>query len=216
MPCVAENVKINPDETIYMENIVVVPWILDYFTSNVEGHTINAINGHVISGATIRFRKGWNNKFDILNFSVKVGDAFLMNKKNIISICVIVFCYMIQFCFLPMLGVMRNCIDEVFLITCIISSIFCMLLTNKFINLIVLDVAYFLLILIYHPKGIYGIGMRGINLGAETQTHYDAAADIYGIALLIIIFFMVQVVVGGILKLGNFLFAKLKKHQYKR
>lgn len=62
LPCVIENIIIKPNETTYMENLVVVTWIFDYFISDVNAHVINAINGNSVVGATVKFRKGWNNK----------------------------------------------------------------------------------------------------------------------------------------------------------
>lgn len=62
LPCVIENVVINPEQTTYMENIIVIPFSLEYFTSDVDGHVINALNGNSIEEATVKFRKGWNNK----------------------------------------------------------------------------------------------------------------------------------------------------------
>lgn len=62
LPCVIENVVINPEQTTYMENIIVVPFILEYFMSDVDGHVINALNGNSIEDATVKFRKGWNSK----------------------------------------------------------------------------------------------------------------------------------------------------------
>lgn len=62
LPCVIENVVIKPDETTYMENIIVVTWNIDFLGYDVDGHVINAIDGSPIADATIKYRKGWNNK----------------------------------------------------------------------------------------------------------------------------------------------------------
>lgn len=62
LPCFITSIEIKPDQTTYMENIFVAPWITDYLSSFVNGKIINALNGNHISDAYIRARKGWNNK----------------------------------------------------------------------------------------------------------------------------------------------------------
>lgn len=62
LPFTIENVVINPEQTTYMENIVVIPFSIEFFNADVKGHIINALDGNLIEGADIKFRKGWNNK----------------------------------------------------------------------------------------------------------------------------------------------------------
>lgn len=62
LPCVVKDVHINPDETTYMETVVMNTSIWSDFNSKMEGRVANALNDNHIAGATVRFRTGWNNK----------------------------------------------------------------------------------------------------------------------------------------------------------
>lgn len=63
LPYAINGIVINPDETTYMENIVLSKWhSLAYSGSAVQGTVKNALTGVSVNGATIKLRKGWNNK----------------------------------------------------------------------------------------------------------------------------------------------------------
>lgn len=64
LPCVIRNVNINPDETLNMENIVLSTSFWGGFNSSLQGRVANAMNDSNIAGATVKIRKGWNNKED--------------------------------------------------------------------------------------------------------------------------------------------------------
>lgn len=64
LPCVIRNVNINPDETLNMENIVLSTSFWGEFNSSLQGRVANAMNDGNIAGATVKIRKGWNNKED--------------------------------------------------------------------------------------------------------------------------------------------------------
>ncbi len=63
LPYSIQNVVVNPDETTYMETIVLSKWVsLVFSDSEVQGTVKNALNGNAVSGATVKLRKGWNNQ----------------------------------------------------------------------------------------------------------------------------------------------------------
>lgn len=72
LPCVVRNVRVNPDHTINMENIILSASFWGGFNSTLRGKIINAVNGDSIAGATVKIRKGWNNK----------KDAYVVDKKG--------------------------------------------------------------------------------------------------------------------------------------
>lgn len=62
LPYSIQGIAINPDETTYMENIVLSKWLsLAYTGSAVQGTVKDALKGTAVSGATVKLRKGWNN-----------------------------------------------------------------------------------------------------------------------------------------------------------
>ena len=62
IPYIIKNVQINPDETTYLENILLSEWSRYSPFSNISGTVINALDGSQISGATVKLRTGWNNR----------------------------------------------------------------------------------------------------------------------------------------------------------
>lgn len=61
LPYSVQNVIIEPDQTNYMENLILSKWISTGYTHcAVKGKVIDALNGNTISDATIKIRKGWN------------------------------------------------------------------------------------------------------------------------------------------------------------
>lgn len=72
LPCVVRNVRVSPDHTINMESIMMSTSFWGGFNSALRGRIINAVNGDSIAGATVKIRKGWNNK----------EDAYVVDKKG--------------------------------------------------------------------------------------------------------------------------------------
>lgn len=63
LPYAINDVIVNPDETLYMETMVLTKWIsIAYRNSAVQGTVKDALSGNAVSGATVKLRKGWNNK----------------------------------------------------------------------------------------------------------------------------------------------------------
>lgn len=61
MPFTYKGIIIKPDETLYMENMVLSVWIGGRPVSYISGKLVNALNGNIIDGAQVKLRKGWNN-----------------------------------------------------------------------------------------------------------------------------------------------------------
>ena len=60
LPYSLNNIVIEPDQTYFMENIILTKWLsLAYYSFAVNGKVINALTGDNISDATIKIRKGW-------------------------------------------------------------------------------------------------------------------------------------------------------------
>ncbi|MBR1930238.1 MAG: cellulose binding domain-containing protein [Lachnospiraceae bacterium] len=63
LPCVMKNIEILPDETVYLEDIVILhidPVMLQSLSGNATGKIVHALTGNYVSGASIKIRKGWN------------------------------------------------------------------------------------------------------------------------------------------------------------
>lgn len=60
LPYVINNVVVIPDETNYMDTVVLSKWTS--VTTAVHGKVIDALTGNVVSGAVVKLRKNWNNK----------------------------------------------------------------------------------------------------------------------------------------------------------
>lgn len=61
LPFVIRDIVILPDETIYMETMVVVPWKSEAATAQVEGVVRNALDDKAVVNASVMIRPGWNN-----------------------------------------------------------------------------------------------------------------------------------------------------------
>jgi hypothetical protein len=126
-------------------------------------------------------------------------------------------CYLIQFILFPTIGVADESIGAVYIISSIIfSCLWYVLLSKKFTCLLISCIAYFVLIALYHPKGIYGIGMVGINLGPEAQTHFDKSQDFLGVILVAIFFLVIQIIMWIIEKIIDILKNKLNQKSSKQ
>ena len=61
VPLMISDVIINPDETIYWENIVLYSWgAMDSIYSEISGVVADALSGAYVNGATVKLREGWN------------------------------------------------------------------------------------------------------------------------------------------------------------
>ena len=59
MPYVINNVVVKPDETNYLDTVILSKWAS--LTTSVHGKVIDALTGHYIDDAEIKLRKNWNN-----------------------------------------------------------------------------------------------------------------------------------------------------------
>lgn len=62
LPFVMNNVEIRTSDITYLENTLMVPWSSAYKNSKIQGKVTHALTGSSIKGATVKLRKGWNNK----------------------------------------------------------------------------------------------------------------------------------------------------------
>ena len=64
LPFCIQDVTINPDETTFLGTVSVTTWSHPYplYGTSVEGEIKDAISGNLVSGVTVKFRKGWNNE----------------------------------------------------------------------------------------------------------------------------------------------------------
>lgn len=62
MPFIIYDVDVNASEKKYLENILLFKWSTAYSKANIRGIVIHALDGSKIDKATIKLRKGWNNK----------------------------------------------------------------------------------------------------------------------------------------------------------
>lgn len=143
-----------------------------------------------------------------------------MNKLiKTIKIAVVIFVpYIFDFIFLPF--IFPDFKSEVFIN---LSSIFTIgfpilgmfFLTDKLYYWLLSDLAWVLLATLYHPPGIYSIGIRlnlvGPNIGGSEIPTYDASSILFGIMLNIIGIFLVQFAVWVCFKIFKTVRAYLKK-----
>ncbi len=61
LPYVCNDITIKPDETMYMENIILRKWVSLANNNAIKGNIKDALNGNAIGNANIKLRKGWNN-----------------------------------------------------------------------------------------------------------------------------------------------------------
>ncbi len=63
LPYLIQDIIVEPDVTTYREDIILNKWItLSYSNSSVLGTVKDALKGTMVQGATVKLRKGWNNK----------------------------------------------------------------------------------------------------------------------------------------------------------
>ena len=68
--------------------------------------------------------------------------------------------------------------------------------SNNIFYWIVGDIVYCLLIFLYHPKGIYGIGLSGI-----LETHYRESNVPFHILIQFILFVVIQLIICGLVQI---------------
>ena len=63
LPYAIQNIVVKPNETMYMENIIMDKWVsIAYDTGCINGTVVHALSGEKVSGATVKIHKGWNNR----------------------------------------------------------------------------------------------------------------------------------------------------------
>ncbi len=63
LPFSVKSVTILPDNTKYMENLVLSKWVTGIYRGiGVKGTVIDALKGTAVENATVKLRTGWNNK----------------------------------------------------------------------------------------------------------------------------------------------------------
>ena len=126
-----------------------------------------------------------------------------MNKSNkLIKILILMLImYIIDFLIAP--NVFKSQYPDdigagiIFYTSIIVSSIIGMIaISNNIVYYILGDILYYILILIYHPIGAYGIGMVGI-----LPRVYKKEAAPFHIAIIIISLLIVQIVMSIVVKI---------------
>lgn len=141
--------------------------------------------------------------------------ASISKHINLIKIAIVLFVpYIFDFIFLPL--ILSNFRGYVLTYTSIIfkivfSIIGMALLTDKFRYWLLSDLAYHLLATLYHPPGIYGIGMLGISLASSPPPSYDRTSAWLGITICTIGNFLIQFTVWICFKIFKMVKAHLKK-----
>ncbi len=134
-------------------------------------------------------------------------------KKNIsIKIIIImVLLYIIDFVLVPLIyPCWVNA--EIILFPSLLIAFFVgmIMISNKLRYWFLGDILYIILVYIYHGRGLYGIGMVGMNLdGAHASYRKDAVP--FGIAILAIIVIIVQLVVWFIIKICKYILKRRKQ-----
>ena len=115
------------------------------------------------------------------------------------------FLYLIQFLLLPTF--FRSTDNETwFAFFLIMASYFIfafIYLSDQLFYWLISDIIYIILIFLYHPAGVYGIGMRGLNLGVQAQAYYNRADAWFGIIILLLFVITIQILVWGGIKLAK-------------
>lgn len=140
-----------------------------------------------------------------------------MKKELIKSIFGILVLYLIQFLLLPLIiNKMGNEIWVAFFLSTILCSVIGIIfLSDKLYCWLISDIVYLILMFLYHPEGAYGIGMRGLDLGAEAQSYYNRADAWFVIIILFICAIIIQVLIWGIVKITRKLLVKKSEKDVK-
>ena len=113
--------------------------------------------------------------------------------------------YLIQFIIVPLIysnviGRSNEGIVVIIISTAIVTIIGMIVLSNKLRFWLVSIVLFALLIILYSPKGAYGIGVTGIDLDG-LHSHYDVSARFLGISIIIGLVLFTQFAIWCIIKL---------------
>lgn len=119
-----------------------------------------------------------------------------MNKKTIWFIITMI--YLLQFLLLPSLLPQyyptSNEATFIFIVPLVIFSIIAPCYYDlKFIEWLLIDSFYTCLILFYHGKGIYGLGMRGISLDGSTL-QFSMQLLVISLCIIVFILFFIQII----------------------
>ena len=140
--------------------------------------------------------------------SNEINKNFKIIIKTIIStICL----YLIQFIVIPMFYLPSSNEGTFILIlsTIIILIIAMLLISDKLRYYLLSDILYIVLLFIYHGKGLYGIGMRGMNLDGM-QSFYERKSAPIGILIMAGVVLILQVSAWIILKIFKYIYNRRK------
>jgi hypothetical protein len=123
----------------------------------------------------------------------------MKNKKNIFTVIAFVLIYLLQFVLFP--GIATNYFPRSNEATIFYFGSFTLLIivlefciTSNIKLWLLGDIIYIALVFVYHGKGLYGIGLKGITLdGAQPQYDFKFAVVSIGIYALYII--IIEVIV---------------------
>lgn len=62
LPYVCNDIIVRPDDTTYVENIILSKWVSIFSNDSVKGNVKDALKGTPVDNAIVKLRKGWNNK----------------------------------------------------------------------------------------------------------------------------------------------------------
>ncbi len=135
--------------------------------------------------------------------------------KNFKIITIIFIPYMMDFIIFPLIlssfkGYIITYTSIIFKI--IFSLLGMIFLTDKLHYWLLGDVTYYLLATLYHPPGIYGIGMLGISF-VNASPSYDSTSAWLGITICTIGSFLIQFAVWICFKIFKAIKAYLKKEK---
>lgn len=84
-----------------------------------------------------------------------------------------------------------------------------LLISDKLRYYLLSDILYIVLLFIYHGKGLYGIGMRGMNLDGM-QSFYERKSAPIGILIMAGVVLNLQVIAWIILKIFTYIYNRRK------
>ncbi len=136
-----------------------------------------------------------------------------MNRR--IKIIVLFFLpYIFQFILLPLIfsDITGNNINKAANIFNLIFPIIGMaFLTDKLFYWSLSDLIWVILAILYHPPGIYGIGMLGISFISNQPPRYDRTSAGFAIVIIVILNFLYQFIIWLCFKIFKAIKAYLKK-----
>lgn len=121
--------------------------------------------------------------------------------------------YLLQYIILPSLGIGENITGIPLIIIFVFIQI--VFLSAKFWHCILSDVLYFILVSIYHPSGIYNIGLPLISIKSYHFEPDESQAYI-GIFILTITLFILQFLGCALFELCKVIYKKMKARKEKK